>query len=474
MSINFETYVLETYINKIMFEENGVKKVLKSDLDKLLLTPQERNFTMYILNKLKIKTVASKITKNDRSPYVRDNNYGDISSNELEKIDEPVMSTINYSETTEKIHEDYTKLDEYLENRFIPTYVLMKKRKNASGKIEYYQSIRLYHITALRLSEAELKHVMEYLNSKNIRVGGRGSTFDSEFENYDFVSTYKSSELPKTVPPEVTLQKIAKYQETKDPELKEEIIHDNMRLVPYVAYRYAFPTKINQHELESYGYEGLIIAIDNFNLDEGCNFSSYAIATIRGYILKGIQEIKEGKITKFYYSYVNAKNAVERETGLSVEESPELIDDIVELLVATGNVRDEEDARLVAKSKVIALTIGNTNFDEEELEIQDELLDEVDYEEIALDNVFKEQLNERLNDVLDTLTKREEEIIRLRFGLYPDGKPHTLEAIGKKYNVTRDRIRQIEKEVLRKLRHPSRGKYLKSFLSPESEPFIRK
>ena len=195
---DLELLIYEKYIKGLVVDG----KIYEGDLDKLDLSPQEKKFVLYIINKKKIIVTEEKIRHSDRSPYVRDNNYGDIQSNNLGKIDEPVMSKIEYSDAPEKVFENYEELDEYLEKRFIPTYVLMKRRKNIDGEIEYYPSIRLYHIMALKLSEDELEHVMEYLNQHNIRVGGKGATLDGEFENYDYVTTYKESKLPLNLPPE--------------------------------------------------------------------------------------------------------------------------------------------------------------------------------------------------------------------------------------------------------------------------------
>ena len=267
-----ELYVYDKYIKEKIINENGKKKIAKEYLEKLELTPQERNFIMHIIKKQSIEVTEEQITKNDRSPYVRDNNYGDIQANDLQKIDKPVMSEIEYSKTNDKVFEDYIELDEYLETRFIPTYVTFKLRKNAKGEMEQFLSIRLHHIMALKLSEAELEHVMDYLKLNNIRVGGKGSTLDGEFENYDYVTTYKESALPLAVPADVTLYKIVMYKQNHDQKLREEIITDNMRLVPYVAYRYAIATGINQHELESYGYEALILALEKFDFIYGGTF----------------------------------------------------------------------------------------------------------------------------------------------------------------------------------------------------------
>lgn len=451
-----EQYVYNKYIKGMVVEDNGVKKISKDELEKLKLSPHEKNFIMYIINKQKIKVTEEKITKADRSPYVRDNNYGDIQTYDLQKKDEPAMSKIEYTPTNDKMFEDYRELDEYLETRFIPTYVLLKQRENDNGEIEHFPSIRLYHIMALKLSEAELEHVMNYLKEKNIRVGGKGATLDKEFENYDYVTTYKESALPSSVSPNITLQKIKLYKQNGDQKLKEEIITDNMRLVPYVVYRYAIATKINRHELESYGYEGLILALESFDVSYGCAFSTYAVAYIRGYVLKGIEEIMQGKKDHFYYDYVNAKSAVEKENGVTLSKAPELVDDVIDLLVATGKIKDHDKAKAYARMRIASMEMGNASLDDEEvveeLIADGHLVDTHDYSEEISNRQAIEQ-------VLDTLTAKEAEVLRLRFGLY-DGIPRTLEEVGKIFNLSKDRIKQIENKAIRELRNPNRARDL--------------
>lgn len=465
-----ELYVYDKYIKEKIINENGKKKIAKEYLEKLELTPQERNFIMHIIKKQSIEVTEEQITKNDRSPYVRDNNYGDIQANDLQKIDKPVMSEIEYSKTNDKVFEDYIELDEYLETRFIPTYVTFKLRKNAKGEMEQFLSIRLHHIMALKLSEAELEHVMDYLKLNNIRVGGKGSTLDGEFENYDYVTTYKESALPLAVPADVTLYKIVMYKQNHDQKLREEIITDNMRLVPYVAYRYAIATGINQHELESYGYEALILALEKFDFIYGGTFSTYAVACIRGYILKGIQEILQGKRDNFYNDYVNAKTAVEKEWGVTLSEAPELVEDVIDLLVATGKIKENDKEKEFARMRINSLAIGNASLDDddvvEELTTNGQLIDTHDYGEEVLNSMAKEELE----DVLSTLTPKENNIVRLRFGFY-DGQPKTLEEIGQMYNVNRERIRQILAKALRKLRYSSRIKRIKNFCDSETEKY---
>lgn len=458
-----ELYVYDNYIKGMVVEENGVKKISREELDKLKLSLHERNFIMYIINKHKIKVTEEKITRTDRSPYVRDNDYGDIQVHDLQKIDEPVMSKIEYSPTNEKVYVDYEELDEYLETRFIPTYVVLKQRKNANGKIEHFPSIRLHHIVALKLSEAEFEHVMNYLKEKNIHVGGKNATLDKEFDNYDYVTTYKERALPLGVPSNVTLQKIELYKKNGDQKLREEIITDNMRLVPYVAYRYAISTNINQHELESYGHEGLILALEKFDASYACAFSTYAVAYIRGYILHGIQEIMQGKRDGFYYDYANAKIAVEKENGITLSEAPELIEDVIDLLVATGKIKGHDGAKEYARMRITSMAIGNVSLNDEEvveeLITDGQLIDPHDYAEEVLNTMSRPILEQ----MLDTLTVREAEVLRLKFGFY-DGIPKSLEELEKIFNFSKERILQIEAKAMRKLRYKITTKKMGDFL----------
>ena len=466
-----ELHVYEKFIKKIVVEIDGVEKISREDLDKLELTPHEKNFIMYIINKRKIKIIDKKITQADRSPFVRDNNYGDIKGNDLQGLDEQVMSKIEYSPANDKVFEDYKELDEYLEKRFIPAYVLLKKRKNSEGELERFPSIRLHHIMALKLSEAELEHVMNYLKEKNIRVGGKGATLDGEFENYDYVTTYKESALPLSVSSSVTLQKISLYKQNKDLKLMEEIITDNMRLVPYVAHRYAIATSINQHELESYGYEGLILALEKYDISIGCAFSTYAVACIRGHILNGIQEIILGKKDNFYYNYVNAKIAVEKENGITLKEAPELIEDVIDLLIATGKIKDNFDDKENARRKITSLAIGGPSLDDEEMVEEligsGQLVDNHDYAEGVLQSTSKEKIQE----ILNTLNEQEAKVIKLRFGFY-DGQLYTQKQVAKILGVSPARISDIERKTIRKLRHPFRTKHLIDYYSdPETEKY---
>ena len=164
----------------------------------------------------------------------------------------------------------------------------------------------------------------------------------------------------------------------------------------------------------------------------------------------------QGKKDRFYYDYINAKIAVEKENGLTLSEEPELIEDVIDLLVATGKIKDNYKAREYAKKKITSLAIGNISLNDEELieelEFNGQLADTRDYEEEVLDKISRQEIKEELSP----LTVREEGVLRARFGL-DDGVPKSYDEVGKMFSVTPERIRQIEAKALRKLRHPLRS-----------------
>ena len=231
-----------------------------------------------------------KITHFDRSTLVRDYDYGSISAYNLNYLDVPTFAKIEFDKVGNIIFEDYTKLDEYLEEEFIPKYIKKKNKldKEIDEKFEYF-SIQLSDILKLRLSELEMMHVFEYLESKDIKIGGYSPDIDSE--NYDYIRTYKNFELPEHDNKVDEKQRIREYQATKNKDLFEEIIKNNMRLALAIAYPYAIKTGHDIEEIRSFAHEGLIYAVNHFNPDRAGKFSSYAWPCIRGFILRGLPEL---------------------------------------------------------------------------------------------------------------------------------------------------------------------------------------
>lgn len=460
-----ELQIFNKYLKKIVYEENGTKKIFKEKLDNLKIFHSEKKLILNIIKKMKIK-IVDKIVKMDKSPFVRNNNYGVKQANDLQKFDKPVIADIEYSLAGEKIYEDYRSLDEYLETKFIPNYVLMKRRKNSKGEREFVLSISLSHIVNLMLSEAEFQHVMEYLKEKNIYVGGKDISISGEFENYDYVNTYKNFSLPN-VSSDETLKKIKLYQETKDLNLREEIIKDNMRLVSFIAYKYAIYTGIDLHELESYGYEGLIVALEKFDFNFKCIFATYAIACIRGYIVKGIPEILGCKNIEFYRNYLNAKKNIEYDLGGRISGNLELVDDIIDLLVSNHKIGSSKESVAYARRKILSLLIGDLSFDEEIL-TSEQLLDPHDYAAEAL-NLANREVFDKLLKILEP---KEERVVRLRFG-FDDGVPRNLSEIARMLGITRSYSWFLYNNAIQKLKKPWRISRLEDCDNIETEKYVK-
>lgn len=464
--------IIKTIQPIIERDKNGNVCVKKSELLKRF-SKDELKFILKTING-KVNIIDDTTEKKDRSPLVRDMNYGFFKTHDIESLDIPDKAKYSFDENGYLIYEDTESLDQFLEEDFIPNNVFMMRKRGQSKKDNnLYPFIQLNKIVKLRLSDLEVKYILEYLNNLGICVRGIDSTIDQEFENYDYYRTYKSEILPKALTSTETLIKISKYQQLQEKKdnmtneekqeafkLRKEIILGNMRLVPWVAYKYEIMYGINRNLLESYGYEGLIKSLDKFDLDYGCMFSTFAVSYIKNYIKSGVEEIiTETSQRCIWNSYfVKCKKIVEEVSGETLAENINLANDISELMVRMGYISEREYERNILRIKMIfsesieELIIKNKDFESENLSY------EVDFD---LD-IDKELLKERIDAALKTLTPREAEVLRLRFGL-DGGEQMTQKEIGKIFSVSGKRISDIEAKALMKMRHPSRCRNIKCF-----------
>ena len=373
------------------------------------------------------------------------------------------------TERNEKEEKFQAKLKELL--------ALAKKKKNV---LEYQEISDFFQ--DMELNAEQFEKILDFLETSNIDVLRIGSDDDLDADIDDLILAEEEEEVDMekidlSVPDGISIEDpvrmylkeigkvpllsaeeeidLARRMSEGDESAKKRLAEANLRLVVSIAKRYVGRGMLFLDLIQE-GNLGLIKAVEKFDYQKGFKFSTYATWWIRQAITRAIaDQARTIRIPVHMVETINKLIRVSRQLlqELGREPLPEEI--AKELDMPVDRVR--EILKISQEPVSLETPIG----EEEDSHLGDFIQD--DNVPVPAEAAAATLLKEQLNEVLDTLTDREQKVLRLRFGMN-DGRARTLEEVGKEFDVTRERIRQIEAKALRKLRHPSRSRKLRDYL----------
>ena len=356
---------------------------------------------------------------------------------------------------------------------------LAKKKKNV---LEYQEISDFFKDQPLEVEQME--KVYDFLEASGVdvlRISGNDDSLmlddDADLDKLDDEEEIELDKIDLSVPEGVSIEdpvrmylkeigkvslltadeeiELAKRMEQGDEEAKKRLAEANLRLVVSIAKRYVGRGMLFLDLIQE-GNLGLIKAVEKFDYRKGYKFSTYATWWIRQAITRAIaDQARTIRIPVHMVETINKLIRVSRQLlqELGREPTPEEIAEEMDMNV--------ERVREILKISQEPVSLETPIGEEEDSHLGDFIQD--DNVPVPADAAAFTLLKEQLIEVLGTLTEREQKVLRLRFGMN-DGRARTLEEVGREFDVTRERIRQIEAKALRKLRHPSRSRKLKDYL----------
>jgi len=294
------------------------------------------------------------------------------------------------------------------------------------------------------INEEEKRIIIDFISENEIEIINDKDLYsDDLFESYESYRLNRKKTLPKSLTRSEVNKKFIELKNTNEPKIREEIILGTMFLVTYYAWYYSKKFMIDIEEIEQYGYEGLVNAVNRFDLSKEKDFYIYAVIYIKGYIKRGIQEVSTGCVSlSLFRNIIDAKKKFEQEKGVEIEEDRNLIEKFVDYMIQSGFINKKYRHYYI---QAINLVYNNDSLEQLTEDGCDIVSNRSTDDEYDLN--FE---RERFMTLLKKLTPQQYEIINLIFGYNGLGN-YTLKEISIMRNVSRANIHYYKKAGIKQI-----------------------